>query len=200
MALRVVRELDEVRIGYLAMHWYRPLAGVQEAVTRDNRQIQQDHVLALLADFKADGVKNCLSTTVIHVVASPSHFNSTAAVASIDDKSIIDLPLLDVTPEGKISIQQGHWKFQGGQHRFYALELLLSEKENELLDAQTKLEKLQAKHKMASKDLKDAKLLQEAIAKITKSIAVQSLWAICIYDKGELGLSIYFCDYVILRY
>lgn len=193
-----MRDLDEVRIGYFAMPWYRPLPGVQEAVTRDNRQIQQDHVRALLADFKVDGVKNCLSTTVIHVVASPTHFNSIAAVDSIDDKSIIDLPLLDVTPEGKISIQQGQWKFQGGQHRFYALDLLLSEKEKELNDAQVKLAKLQAKRKMGSKDSEDAKLLQETIAKISKSIAVQALWAICVYDKGELGISIYPCDYAIL--
>lgn len=197
MTLQLNAQLSNTRIGYFRIQYFRPLPGVEAALYADNRRLLTDHVKSLASDFEFNGVENCSVASVLHVVAPPHHFNAEAALPSIDGLTILDVPPLEIKEEGKTAIQLGEWKFQGGQHRFKALDAYLTKLEQAALDAQVKADRIEKKSKRGTDEEDELAALQSFIATNKAKIAVDSQWTVCMYNKGarnfivEYGMATY---------
>ncbi len=195
---------DDAHLGYCAFPMIDTPPGVKWGKI-NNREVMQPAVKKLLDGFEENGMLSALPDRVIRI-AVKKKWVSTKLMSTTSGKNVLQLPLFELTEEGKEVARKGEIIPYSGNHRRAALAEHKKATKKNIKVIQREIKKLAPKKNAkntknaipsdrAALELEEKK---EYLAEMETRLEMCHLWGAELYDLG--GWCLLFTDYNSLTY
>jgi hypothetical protein len=186
-------KIQEAFMGYMKVNLIRPPEGSCWGYFND-RVFDKGTIDDLVTDFGQEYVDNCSNLRAIEVGVKPDwlQMNVDDIPKTAEGFTIGELPMLELSPQGKTAVLPDNLWFFGGNHRREALRIYLDKLRQEVKELKDGVNRIlvEQSSEFLNEREKEGNKLESLRKRLAEKIGREEMWVVRLYNRGapeEMG-------------